>query len=56
MQPLDIAEVILKLVEGQGYSDGTVVLKTIDAEKVAEVGSDKRERRPMTLRPGQMWT
>jgi short-subunit dehydrogenase len=44
MQPFDITKVVLKVVESQEYGGGTVVLKTIEMEKVVEVGYDKREK------------
>lgn len=40
--PSDIAEVMLKMVEGKEYTGGTVVLKTPLEERIIEEGYDKQ--------------
>ena len=42
MMPIEIAEVMLKMIESKEYSGGTVVLKTKEVEKVVEKGYDQR--------------
>jgi len=42
LQPMDIAEVMLKTVEGRGYSGGTCVLKTPLEERIVEDGYTKQ--------------
>ena len=43
MQPVDIAEVMLKMIEQKAYSGGTCVLKTLAEERNVEDGWDKQE-------------
>ncbi len=42
MMPIEIAEVMLKMIENKDYSCGTVVLKPKEVEKVVEKGYDQR--------------
>lgn len=42
MQPNDVAETMLAMVESDAYSGGTVVLKTVETEKVVEKGISQR--------------